>query len=235
MITHQLPLGIGLKPHVDFESFVIGDNDEAVAALASIAKNRGENFSFVWGKRGCGKSHLLQATVRLAGTLDQTSAYLPMSMIAELSTEALQGLEQLSLICLDDIQLIAGRPDWEEALFHLFNRLRESGSRFIVAADQPPMALPIELPDLLSRLTWGPCYQLVELDDRGRLQALIQAAERHGMSMSEETGRFLLHRMPRDMHSLMSLVERLDQHSLAAQRRLTIPFVREALTKRENG
>ena len=233
MITHQLPLGIGLKPHVDFDSFVIGHNEEVVAALVGVAEDQGENFSFVWGDRGCGKSHLLQATVRLAGTQGQSTAYLPMSEIAGLSTEVVQGLEQLALICLDDIHLVAGLPEWEEALFHLYNRLRESGSRLIVSADQPPMALAIGLPDLLSRLTWGPCYQLLKLDDDGRLQALIQAAERRGMTMSDETGRFLLHRMPRDMHSLMSLVEWLDQRSLAAQRRLTIPFVREAMNRRE--
>ncbi|MCG7919353.1 MAG: DnaA regulatory inactivator Hda, partial [Candidatus Thiodiazotropha taylori] len=77
--------------------------------------------------------------------------------------------------------------------------------------------------------TWGPCYHLFPLNDEERLELLISNAELRGLSMSVETAQFLLQRTPRDIHFLTILLDRLDQASLAAQRKLTIPFVREAL------
>ncbi|MCU7810802.1 MAG: DnaA regulatory inactivator Hda, partial [Candidatus Thiodiazotropha sp. (ex Notomyrtea botanica)] len=99
----------------------------------------------------------------------------------------------------------------------------------VVAADHPPASLPVALPDLASRLTWGPCYHLFPLDDDERLELLLASAERRGMTMSVETASFLLQRTPRDIHFLTLLMDRLDSASMAAQRRLTIPFVREIL------
>lgn len=141
----------------------------------------------------------------------------------------LEGLETFSLVCLDDLEVLAGKEDWELAIFNLYNQLREKEARLIVASDRPPAKLPLQLADLASRLTWGPCYQLFPLNDDGRLELLISNAERRGMTMSVEIASFLLQRTPRDIHFLTLLVERLDQASLAAQRRLTIPFVREIL------
>lgn len=229
MIKEQLPLGFKTQHLVSFDSFIAGQNSQPIAALHAISQQQGELFSFICGANGSGKSHLLQATVAEADNSGHSAAYLPMREISQLSPEILLGLEQLSLICLDDIQLTTGSTDWEEALFHLFNRLRESNRHLIISADQPPNRLNIQLADLKSRLTWGPCYQLQSLDDQDQQQALIKAAERRGISLNSETARYLQQRLPRDMHSLMSLIDWLDHHSLAAQRKLTIPFVRELL------
>lgn len=141
----------------------------------------------------------------------------------------LEGLEAFSLVCLDDLEVLAGKKDWELAIFNLYNQLRETEARLIVASDRPPKKLPMQLADLASRLTWGPCYHLFPLNDDERLDLLISSAERRGMTMSVEIATFLLQRTPRDIHFLTLLIERLDQASLAAQRRLTIPFVREIL------
>lgn len=233
MIKQQLPLGFKTRPQVNFNSFITGLNSEPVAALQASATGQGEPFSFIWGARGCGKSHLLQATVAETDSSGQSAVYLPMDELLPLSPELLQGFEQLSLICLDEIQLAAGSADWEEALFHLFNRLRENNCCLIVSADQPPGMLNLHLADLKSRLTWGPCYQLQALNDLDRLRALTEAAARRSMSLSDDTARYLLHRLPRDMHSLMGVIDWLDHHSLVARRKLTIPFVREMLERRE--
>jgi DnaA family protein len=229
LIKEQLPLGFKTQHQVNFQNFIIGSNSQPVAALHAITQQQGEPFSFICGANGSGKSHLLQATVAAADQQGLSAVYLPMSEISQLDPEMLLGLEQLSLICLDDIQLAIHSTDWQEALFHLFNRLRENSCYFIVSADQPPSRLNIPLADLKSRLTWGPCYQLQPLDDNDQQQALINAAERCGISLNDETARYLQQRLPRDMHSMMRLIDWLDHHSLAAQRKLTIPFVREVM------
>ena len=221
----QLPLGLSIRPRVDFSHFVIGRNGEAVSRL------RGEldPFLYLWGDSGCGKSHLLQAACQLAQTTGGQPAYLPFQSEHGLEPPMLDGLEAFSLVCLDDLNVLAGKPEWELAVFNLFNLLREKNARLIVASDRPPGQLSLHLADLASRLTWGPCYHLIPLNDEERLELLLSSAEGRGMSMSIDTARFLLQRTPRDIHFLTILIDRLDQASLAAQRKLTIPFVRETL------
>jgi DnaA family protein len=220
----QLPLSLNIRPSVDFSSVIIGRNGEAISRLRSES----DPFVYLWGASGCGKSHLLQACCHQEQQQGQP-AYLPFRSERGLEPVMLEGLDAFSLVCLDDLEEVAGEQAWELAIFNLYNQLREKGARVIVASDRPPSKLPLQLADLASRLTWGPCYQLFPLNDEERLELLISNAERRGMTMSVEIASFLLQRTPRDIHFLTLLIERLDQASLAAQRRLTIPFVREIL------
>jgi DnaA family protein len=224
-MPQQLSLGLSIRPSVDFANFIVGRNGEAVSRLRTPQ----DPFVYLWGESGSGKSHLLQAACLQAHVEKRLPAYLSLKSQREIDPEMLQGLEDYALVCLDDLEKVAGETAWERAIFNLFNLLRENGGQLLVAADCPPASLPIALPDLASRLTWGPCYHLLPLDDDERLELLLSSAQRRGMSMSAETASFLLQRTPRDIHFLTLLMDRLDTASLAAQRRLTIPFVREIL------
>ncbi|MEJ2406208.1 MAG: DnaA regulatory inactivator Hda [Candidatus Thiodiazotropha sp.] len=221
----QLPLTLSIRPRVDFAHFIPGRNAEALSRL----RGNQDQFLYLWGESGCGKSHLLQSACQQTQSEGGLAAYLPFKSEQGLAPEMLDGLEQFQRVCLDDLQQLAGRPDWEGAIFNLFNNLRERGAQLVVASDRPPLRLPLRLPDLASRLTWGPCYHLIPLNDEERLELLLRNTESRGLSMSVETASFLLQRIPRDIHFITILVDRLDQASLAAQRRLTIPFVREIL------
>ncbi len=226
---NQLPLGIGLREGITFDSFHFGNNKEAQHTLIHCQ----QPFIYLWGPPGSGKSHLLQALGHQAATRGETSAYLPLADAAELSPDYLQGLEQLSLVCIDDIDRIAQLPQWEEALFHLYNRIQTANTRLALTAVSSPVTLPITLPDLRSRLSWGLVLRLNLLDDEGKLAVLQQRARARGMELPTEVGRYLLHRISRDMASLSNWLEKLDERSLAAQRKLTIPFVRELLSPDE--
>lgn len=141
----------------------------------------------------------------------------------------LSGLENVSLICLDDIEAIAGQEKLEEALFHLFNRVRANNQRLLITGSTAPANLNIKMPDLRSRLAWGIAYQLKALSDDQKLSALRQRAQSRGLQLDPTVGRFLLRRCPRNMRELFATLEALDQASLVQQRRLTIPFVKEVL------
>nr|WP_303900953.1 DnaA regulatory inactivator Hda [Thiohalomonas denitrificans] len=224
-MSAQLPLGIGLRDGATFDNFFAGPNTEVVVQL-----ERGdEPFLFLWGSSSSGRSHLLQAACQGMSGGGGGAVYLPLSDNVELAPEMLEGLETMALVAVDDLQQVAGDTEWELGLFHLYNRARESGCRIIVAADAPPGALGILLPDLRSRLGWGPVYQLLPLADGDKRTALQLRARRRGMALSDEVANYILQRSPRDLHSLFSMLEHLDRASLAAQRRLTIPFVREQL------
>jgi DnaA family protein len=227
----QLTLGFTLAGNANFDSYVAGGNVQAVADLAATAGSDGEQFIYLWGIEATGKTHLLQSACQRADAGGKGALYLPMAMAGEFDIRIFDGLEELSLVCLDDIQTIAGDSHWERALFHLFNRLRDSGTHLVVASDQSPSGLPVKLPDLASRLAWGLCYQLQQLTDDEKKQVLIEDAARRGLQMSEESAHYLLRHTPRNLGSLRRLLEDLDQASLEQQRRLTIPFIKSMLNR----
>ena len=228
-MAEQLPLRLQLKASARFGNFIAGPNAELIGQLRQVASGQGEAFFFCWGSAGSGKTHLLQASCHQATAQGRSVAYVSLRDAAGLSPALLEGWEQFDLVCVDDVDVIAGDPDWEEALFHLYNRMRESGSTLIVSAAAAPAQLRIGLPDLLSRLGWGVVYQLKALDDTQRMQALQLRARQKGCEMPDETASYLLRRLPRDMPALFDLLDQLDEASLAAQRKLTVPFVKSVL------
>ncbi len=218
----QLPLRIGLRDSATFANFYPGPNAALLHALQSVA----EPFIYIGGAQGSGRSHLLQAACHAVSEANGLAAYLPLAECLVMSPQMLEGMEQMALVAIDDVELLAGNSEWEQALFHLYNRVRDAGNRMVVAGNGAPAALGIVLPDLLSRLGWGPVFQLLPLDDREKAEALRLRAGQRGMELSSEVADYLLNHASRDMRDLFALLERLDEGSLAAQRRLTIPFVR---------
>lgn len=224
-LRRQLPLRIGLRDGATFSNFLPAANVQAVHALEA----QSEPFIYLWGSAGSGKSHLLQAACHAVTEAGGSAVYLPLAELSAMSAELLDGMEQMPLVCIDEVEHIAGNESWEQALFHLYNRLRDSGGRLVVAGAASPSALGLQLPDLVSRLGWGPVYQLQRLSDEEKAEALRMRAAQRGMEMPPEVASYLLNRAPRDMQALFALLDELDEVSLAAQRKLTIPFVREII------
>ncbi|MGO9931487.1 MAG: DnaA regulatory inactivator Hda [Steroidobacteraceae bacterium] len=220
----QLALGVRLRADAVFESFAPGLNAEVVAALRLAHPTP----LWLWGGHGCGKTHLLQAVCSSAG---DTAAYFPLHRSAAMPPEALAGFEHTRVLCIDDVDAVAGDEAWERALFRLFNEAAELRTRLIFAARVAPRQAPWTLKDWRSRAAACVVYQLRELDDEGRIEALRLRAAQRGLQLPYETSEYLLKRMPRDLPSLFEILDALDEASLVAQRRLTIPFIRDALEK----
>jgi len=227
----QLSLQIMLDDAATFDNFHL---TPANAQVYGYLRNSSAiaQFTWLWGAPGAGCSHLLQALCQLsdepstAGTTG-SALYIPLQMHEQLHPGILEGLEGLTQVCLDDIELVLGKADWELALFSLFNRLRESGTQLLIAGKSAPRHLAVNLPDLLSRLQLGVVFQVHELTDEDKVQALQKRARLRGMELSEEVAHYLLQRTERSSTGLFGLLERLDKHSLQTQRRITIPLVRE--------
>lgn len=225
----QLPLHIGLRKSFEFSSLFPGNNALAIQAVIDLAGSDSEPYVFLSGAAETGKTHLLQAACRAVSENEGLACYIPLGELDSLQTGMLAGLETAKLVALDDLHAIAGESEWESAIFHLFNRLRDHRGKLLIAALDPPRALPIVLSDLKSRLSWGPAYRLQPLDDSQLSAALTFLAHQRGMTLPAETASYILKRWRRDLRSLRELVESLDRASLSAQRKLTVPFVREAI------
>jgi DnaA family protein len=228
-MNDQLVLGLQLRDSARFSNFVAGSNKELLGKLQQLATLASCGQLLCWGQPGTGKTHLLQAVCHQVTEENRTAAYLSLDDTTGLPAGLLEGWENHALVCLDNIQAIAGQADWEEAVFHLYNRLHDRQHSLVVSASLAPAQLPLALLDLRSRLGAGLVYQLESLNDQQSLEALQLRARLRGLELPDDTGRYLLKRMPRDLPALMELLEQLDAASLAAQRRLTIPFTKTVL------
>ncbi len=228
-MIRQIPLPLAFNPEHDFEEYHPGGNAEVVGHLRQTARGKGEHFIYLWGVPGLGKTHLLHACCREAHRAGLTVSFVPLLALKGFGAEVLDGLEDQDLVCLDDLDAIAGDEAWEQALFDLFNRLRDAGNGFIISSRIPPVELPVLLPDLKTRFSWGLTLCLREFSDTDKLAALSLRAKLLGLELPLAVGRFLLSNYRRDLPGLMALLEQLDQASLAAKRKLTIPFLKRYL------
>jgi DnaA-homolog protein len=224
----QLPLGVQLRPAAVFASFHAGGQAAAVAAVRSIASGASAVPVWLWGPKGTGKTHLLQAALAAWDESRGSAAYLPLGL-AGISPEHLHGLDSCRLVVLDDVEAVVGNRALQEALFHLWNGLGSQGGRWLLAAAQPPAGLALALPDLASRFASSIVYHLPAPDEEDLAEILRLLARQRGLTLDSGVASFLLRRVRRDTHELAALVERLDAAALAAKRALTVPFVREVL------
>jgi DnaA-homolog protein len=224
----QLPLGLRLPDRAVLASFFPGRNAEALAHARAVAEGGARGTSWVCGPKGTGKTHLLQAICAAAGERVR-AGYVPLAQLAPLGSGVLDGLGQLECLCLDDLDRVAGQLDWERRLFGLLRETEEAGGALIASAGAPPALLSWALPDLGSRFTAAAVLQLRALEEAEQHAALSLRAQLRGLELPEETWQWLRRRYPRDMRALYELLDTLDEAALSAQRRLTVPFIRDVL------
>lgn len=225
----QLPLALRFPPDQRFEAFVAAP-DGALAQLRALA--HGEEIAgsvFIAGPAATGKTHLLLAACAEAEAAGRRTAYLPLAAAAGRLRDALDAFEHADIVALDGVEAVAGNREDEVALFDAHNRARDAGRSLLYAARVVPDALELVLPDLRSRLSQCARIALEPLDDSGRADVLRLRAARRGLQIDDAAIDWLLKRVDRDLVSLTALLDRLDRESLAAQRRLTVPFLRRVL------
>ncbi len=229
-MSQQLPLPIHQIDDDTLENFC---SDNNLLLLGSLRKNfiqLYQPFFYIFGGKSTGKTHLLKACSNYFLASQRNAIYIPLSKAQYFSPEVLENLEQQELVCLDDFHAIIGNYEWELAIFDLMNRIKESGSTLLlISANQSPVNLNISLPDLASRLSWGEIYQLNPLNEQQKVEVIKRNAHQRGIELPDDTANFLLKRLDRDIKSLFDTLTLLDKASLQAQRKLTIPFVKEIL------
>ncbi|MBT8146756.1 MAG: DnaA regulatory inactivator Hda [Gammaproteobacteria bacterium] len=226
----QLLLGFQLDESATLENFQAAAADlQLMQYLRERVILGQEPLTFFWGKSGVGKTHLLQALCHELTCVAGTSIYLPLSHAEQIVPDMLQGLEHLDLVCLDDINGIAGQADWEQALFGFYNQARTEGGRLVITAEKPPAELAIRLPDLHSRLQSGAVYQLHELSDSEKADLLLHRARLLGVELPKSVVDYVLQRHDRRVSALVRLLQKLDKLSLEQKRPITIPLVKQLM------
>jgi len=223
----QLPLQLAVSGGRRFANFEVApENAELVDAVRRIAAEPGPERVLIVGEAGSGKSHLLEAASEVASAGGDAVAFVPMRDWRSQRVDAVRGLGRSGLLCIDDIDAVAGDRGWEEALLALVEASASRGTRMLASAGAAPANIPFKLADLRSRLSAATLYRLREMDDESRARALRRHASGRGIEIPDDVVGYVLARHRRDMPSLVALLDRLDYHSLSHQRRLTVPFVR---------
>lgn len=228
--SQQLVLNLRHPNTATFTNFYPGDNDALLTMLQNITTTTPlMHYLYLWGEAGSGKSHLLMACCAYYRERNVTATYIPLRDLKGSSPHILENLENIDLVCLDDIDTVIKQPHWAEAILHCFNRLQQLQRHIIISARISPTAIVCPLADLTSRLAGGVTQQIQPLNNDQKIHALQFAATHLGLTLSNQTATFLLNHCERDTNSLFYLLKKLDDASLQAQRNLTIPFVKKIL------
>lgn len=225
----QLPLALRLRAPALFETFVTSRDRGVLAHLKAAATGRERELIWLTGESGSGKTHLLQAVCRAADESGRRAMYLNLASAVAYDPKLLTGLEALEVLALDDVDAVATQPAWEAALFPVLNAFQLGQGALLLAAERNPAAAGFELPDLASRAAGAVVYRLHRLDDVERFEALLIQARFRGLELDDAAAQYLLSRVRRGMPELCDWLDRIDRLSLAAQRKVTVPLIREVL------
>jgi DnaA family protein len=227
-MSYQIPLELASRPLNRFDNFISGDNKWLIESLKSSQDIQGEKLHYVWSDVGFGKSHLLQACINYALDMGWVAVYLPLSD-PQLSSEVLIGLEQCQWVAIDDVDKVVGDKDWEESLFHFFNRCKDAKCTVIFSSSVAPVELNCQLLDLLSRFAWCQVSRIASLSEKGLIEVMTQTAEQLALPIDNEHCEYILLRSQRRIDKLVEAVEQLNKVSLSEKRKVTIPLIKKAL------
>jgi DnaA-homolog protein len=227
----QLPLKLA-SYECNFDNYIVGQNQLIIDTLkTAICSDAQYNLIYLWAQEstgGVGLSHLLHASYKLAQQ-QHSALYLPCSYLSQYSPELLHDLEQVKLICFDDIQHIITQPLWQEALFAYLNSAREQSSLVFITANIPVHLLECTLADLKTRLSAGLSLQVSSLDYEDKIQMMLMHAKQCGFDLPVAVAKFILNHYRRDIHSIIKLLDKLDKLSLSQHKKITISLVNNLL------
>ena len=222
-MMQQLLLDIMPLPLPTLENFQPGRNAELLHMLTGIVSGREQDrFVYLWGNPGSGKSHLLQASAAAYTQSNRKAVYCCTQNGSEFMFDS-----GMDCIAIDDVDRLDAAG--QIALFNLYNRLRDDGQTFLLLSGAvAPVYLDLRQ-DLVTRLGWGLVFQVHELTEEEKIQAMKTHAADRGFDIPQEICLYLLRHGRRDLLSLMMTLDALDRYSLAQQRPVTIPLLRELL------
>ena len=211
-MSMQLPLDIGMSPEPTLENFVPGENAELLGLLKAMRESASPQFCYIWGEAGAGKSHLAQAFSRLS---DGVPAF-----DADRHLYAVDDIDTLSEASLD-------------ALFYLMNEVRGHPGTALVTTGRHSVAERFVRDDILSRLTWGPVYEVKAI--RGEVwEAVLAQAKARGMEVTLEARKWMQVYLPEDIGILSAIVEAMDKELLVRKKgAVTVPLLKAWLANRE--
>ena len=227
----QLIFPFQVNQKASFTSFFCSpDNIELMSRLADLVASKNADELIINGAEGSGKSFLMQAICNELSSSGKQFAFIPMNKAINMGVEIFQNLASLNAVCIDDLQLILSREEWETALFNLINECQQSNCSLILSFGGNQSLEDItQLPDLLSRIKRMEFMKLQAVQDECLNQALDFVSQQLGINLEKAELEFLLNHQTREFSLLVENIISLDRQAASLKRKITIPFIKETL------
>ena len=220
--TEQFPFDLGPRHAHGREDFWVSDSNRAAVAWLDQWPEWPAPARVIFGPPASGKTHLLQVWKKEASAIELSLAQLSPALID-------RALGQAKAVMIDDVLPAIGHRSSEEALFHLYNMLRERSGALLLTASTPVKDWPFVLPDLKSRLMAGPAVEVGSPDDTLMAVILTKLFSDRQIFVPQEVIQFILPRIERSFLALRQIVDKIDRRALSEKRPVTIPLVRDLL------
>ena len=228
----QLIFPFQVNQKASFESFFCSpDNNELMSRLKDLVVSKNTDELIINGAEGSGKSFLMQAICNELSSSGKQFAFIPMNKAINMGVEIFQNLASLNAVCIDDLQLILSREEWETALFNLINECQQSNCSLILSFGGNQSLEDItQLPDLLSRIKRMEFMKLQAVQDEFLNQALDFVSQQLDINLEKAELEFLLKHQTREFSILVDNLISLDKQAASLKRKITIPLIKETLS-----
>jgi len=219
----QIPLDLGHVCAMGREDYFVSQSNQEVVAWLDKWPDWPSPALIVHGPKASGKTHLFKAWEAQHRVLTISDMPVDINEISVLYRSA-------NHFAIDDIDLnIFEDNQKEQALFHLYNLLKNEGGTMLLMAQQRPADWNIGLPDLASRLKSCLSVEIKQPDDALLAAVLVKLFSDRQVRISHEVVMYLLHRIGRSMEAVYQLVDQIDHEALAQKRKISIPFIKSIL------
>ena len=227
----QLIFPFQVNQKASFASFFCSpDNAELMSRLTDLVVSKNADELIINGAEGSGKSFLMQAICNELSSSGKQFAFIPMNKAINMGVEIFQNLASLDAVCIDDLQLILSREEWETALFNLINECQQSNCSLILSFGGNQFLEDItQLPDLLSRIKRMEFMKLQAVQDEFLNQALDFVSQQLDINLEKAELEFLLKHQTREFSILVDNLISLDKQAASLKRKITIPLIKETL------
>ena len=227
----QLIFPFQINQKASFKNFFCSpDNSELISRLSELVANKNPDELIINGAAGSGKSFLMQAICNELSASGKQFAFIPMNKAINMGVEIFQNLASLDAVCVDDLQLILSKGEWETALFNLINECQQSECSLILSLGGNQSLEEIaQLPDLLSRIKRMEFMKLKAVQDESLNQALDFVSQQLDINLEKAELEFLLKHQTREFSILVENLISLDKQAASLKRKITIPLIKETL------
>lgn len=225
----QIALPLSLDRQFSFENYISDRAELIQTSIKALVVGNGEVQIGLWGASASGKTHLLNASADLARRSGVQLQIYDALQLLQCDASAFEGFANCDVLAVDNLDAIAGNPEWEACFYQVINRCRDGEFRFLFAMSVKPDELATSLDDFQSRLQWGLMLQLPDSSDLEIREILRKRARLNGIVLTDDVISYLMTHYDRNLSAQMEILRRLDGASLSQQRKVTIPLVKQAL------
>ena len=241
-----------LNPDYVFENFIVGESNRFAQATAlAVAENPGKMYNplFIYGNRGLGKTHFMQAIGNyIVKNTNKRVLYVTSDQFINdflgLNKKDKDGTNfdyvdlfkdkyrNIDVLIIDDIQFLGNAPKTQNEFFHTFNTLYDDKKQIIISSDSSPDDLKHLEDRLRTRFNWGLKVNIFPPDNDLRREILRKKMANMDFSrhISDDAIDYIANMCPSDVRSLEGALTRVCAYStIFFQEEITLDLTIEAL------